>query len=403
MYHKEKDPRENETIDDDEGEVYSLWKTKAPNPKDFEVARGGDHLICPFLCDLCIFRIVRRENPQPQSHKDQVLLSHIRRVNLDAFWSRSRSTVRSNSRIARQTLEDARSHGMFGPYRDPGPAPLRDVCGYEIAICMITNSLRAGRYSQSHKQWDTIRRVKSSVSNQEKTNFNDYYQRVVVMEDSKGSSQRLFGGCAESFWLARFQQGCKLRMGQETRQNQALSTELVKNILSFCESKVNEVEDPLDMVKWAKAGALFAISYVLSLRGNEGILVDIEGLLHHREERNGLIAIPLTGKLKGTGRVQKHILRSVKITSSGINVYWWIQLLRRTLTVTGATQGPAFCDSEGYVWDSVLINELLHEALEAIYLQQKSLFPFGVQTVDDVKLRYGIFRSFRWGSDSRAI
>ena len=204
----------------------------------------GDHLICPFLCDLCIFRIVRQEEPHPQSHKDKVLLAHIRRINLDAFWSRSRSTVKNNARIARQTLEDAWSHGMFGPYRDPGPAPTWDVCGYEIAICMITDSLRAGQYSQSQKQWDTIRQVKSSVSNQEKTNFNDYYQRVVVMEDTKGSTQRLFGRCAGSFWLSRFQQGCRLRMGQETRQNQALSTELVKCILSFCESKVNEVEAP---------------------------------------------------------------------------------------------------------------------------------------------------------------
>ena len=126
------------------GEVYSLWKSKAPNPGDFEVGRAGDHLICPFLCDLCVFRIVRRQDPDLTSHKDTVLLSHIRRVNLDAFWSRSSSTVKSNARVARLTLSDAQSHGMFGPYRDPGPAPLEDVCGYEIAICMITDSLHSG-------------------------------------------------------------------------------------------------------------------------------------------------------------------------------------------------------------------------------------------------------------------
>ena len=97
-------------------------------------------------------------------------------------------------------------------------------------------------------------------------------------------------------------------MGQETRQNQALSTQLVKCVLEYGEEKRNEEDDPLVMTKWAKAGAQCAISYVLSLRGNEGILVDIEGLLHYNTERNGLIAIPLTGKLKGTGRVQKHIL-----------------------------------------------------------------------------------------------
>ena len=101
----------------------------------------GDHLICPFLCDLCIFHIVRQEEPKSESHQDKVLLSHICRVNLDALWSRSRLTVRNNARIARATLADARSHSMFGPYRDLGPAPLWDICGYEIAICMITDSL----------------------------------------------------------------------------------------------------------------------------------------------------------------------------------------------------------------------------------------------------------------------
>ena len=402
-YHKERDPRITQENLEDEGDVFALWKSKGPSPQDFDIARPGDHLICPFLCDLCIFHIVRQEEPQPESHQDKVLLSHIRRVNLDAFWSRSRSTVKNNARIVRQTLADARSHGMFGPYRDPGPAPLWDICGYEIAICMITDSLRSGKYSESHKQWDTIRRVKSSVSNQEKTNFNDLHQRVVVMEDTKGGTQRLFGGRAGSFWLSRFQQGCRLRMGQETRQNQALSTPLVKGILEYCETKVNEEEDPQDMIRWAKAGALFTISYVLSLRGNEGILVDIEGLLEHDSERNGLLAVPVTGKLKGTGRVQKYILRSVSITSSGINVGWWVQLLRRTVILSGAKKGPAFCDNEGFVWDSIAINEMLHEALEAIYTTQRNLFPLGIQTVGEVRLRYGIYRSFRRASDSRAV
>ena len=189
IYHKEHGPRTNLEDDEDIGEVQSLWKAKAPNPKDFEIGRPGDHLICPFLCDLCVFYIIRREEPDPLSHQDQVLMSHIRRVNLDACWSHSTSTVKGNARVAQMALSDAQSHGMFGPYWDPGPAPLEDVCGYEIAICMITDSLRPGRYSQSHKQWDTIRRIKSSVSNQEKTSFNDIHQRIVVMEDSKGGVQ----------------------------------------------------------------------------------------------------------------------------------------------------------------------------------------------------------------------
>ena len=113
-YHKESDPRLGDDPED-EGDVDGVWRTKTPNPNDFEEARNGDHLICPFLCDLCIFHLVRRATPNPQSHKDLVLLSHIRRINLDAFWSRSTSTIRGNARVVKRTLDDARGHGMNGP------------------------------------------------------------------------------------------------------------------------------------------------------------------------------------------------------------------------------------------------------------------------------------------------
>ena len=63
------------------------------------------------------------------------------------------------------------------------------------------------------------------------------------------------------------------------------------------------------------------------------------------------------------------------MTSSGINMDWWTHLLRRTAIVVGATRGPVFCDEDGYVWDSVTINEMLHEALESIYTMKKDRFP----------------------------
>ena len=73
---------------------------------------------------------------------------------------------------------------------------------------------------------------------------------------------------------------------------------------------------------------------------------------------------------------------------------WWIRLLHRTAIVVGATSGLVFCDEDVYVWDSVTINEMLLEALESIYTMKKDLFPFGVQTAEDVRLKYGIYQSF---------
>ena len=303
-YFKQSDPRISDQEDEDDPGIYDmLWRHKAPDKDDFEVARNGDHLMCPFLCDRCVFWILRAEPPKPDSHMDRLLLGDIRRASLDAFWSRSSSTVKGNARLVRRVIEDAQSRGMVGPYKDPGPAPSWDICGYQIAVCMLIDSTKSGRYSEQYKQWDTIRRVKTSVSNHEKSVFTDPHQQIVVMEDTKGSVQRLFSGTAGSFWLSRFQQGCRLRMGQQTRQDQAISTKLMILLLKFCENKVREETDIESMEKWVKAGALFAISYVLSLRGNEGILLDIEGLQQFDHERNDLLAIPLVGKLKGSGQV----------------------------------------------------------------------------------------------------
>ena len=80
-----------------------------------------------------------------------------------------------------------------------------------------------------------------------------------------------------------------------------------------------------------------------------------------------------------------------------------MKYLRRTIQLSDRAKGPVFADSEGFVWTSIMINEMLHEALEEIYGTNKSLFPFVIKTVDDVQLHYGIYRSFRRGSDSRAI
>ena len=40
-----------------------MWHSKHQSPTDFHVARDGDHLLVLFECVLCIFRKLRKENP----------------------------------------------------------------------------------------------------------------------------------------------------------------------------------------------------------------------------------------------------------------------------------------------------------------------------------------------------
>jgi hypothetical protein len=54
----------------------------------FDVTRPGDHLFCPFQCELFHFRNLQGRSPQVGSGLlgDVELLKCLRRVNLDALW-----------------------------------------------------------------------------------------------------------------------------------------------------------------------------------------------------------------------------------------------------------------------------------------------------------------------------
>jgi hypothetical protein len=72
------------------------WGSKHRSPDEYLTARDGDQLLVPFECDLCIFRKLRMYDPMPAFEHDKLLLACIRRITLDAFWSRATSTVLGN-------------------------------------------------------------------------------------------------------------------------------------------------------------------------------------------------------------------------------------------------------------------------------------------------------------------
>jgi hypothetical protein len=162
-------------------------------------ARDGDDLMVSFECDLCMFWKLYGRPPSPVSETDTFSLACIRRVNLDAFWSRARSTVEANSAKVREGLKISARLGLPGPYLDPGPLPAHDHCGYEVALQIVVSSLESGRYSTGHKQWDTIRRFRSCYSNQVRA-ARDANCTPLVLADNKGSGFQKTGH--RPMWLA---------------------------------------------------------------------------------------------------------------------------------------------------------------------------------------------------------
>jgi hypothetical protein len=113
----------------------------------FSVARYGDHLFYLFQCELCHFRNLQVRSPQVGSRLLGYveLLKCLRRVNLDAFWSREPSTVSHNLGKINRALQIAHELGMSNPpLPNLGPWKLEDEFGAGAAVIMAKHSMDPG-------------------------------------------------------------------------------------------------------------------------------------------------------------------------------------------------------------------------------------------------------------------
>lgn len=91
------------------------WKMVHLQSDAFLHARDGDHMVCPFECDLRIFHKLKFRDPIESNTADKTLLACIRRGNLDAFWSSAKSTIEGNTRNLKKTSKFSTTLGLGGP------------------------------------------------------------------------------------------------------------------------------------------------------------------------------------------------------------------------------------------------------------------------------------------------
>lgn len=120
---------------DDGDRISSGWKVRKGDQLRFQCARAGDDLMVQFECDVCVFSKLFKRLPGTSAldtSKDIFTLACIRRVNLDAFWSRASSTVMANTYLMRAMVRAAElNFGLNdGTVEDPGPLTSEDHCGY---------------------------------------------------------------------------------------------------------------------------------------------------------------------------------------------------------------------------------------------------------------------------------
>jgi hypothetical protein len=143
-------------------------------------------------------------------------------MNLDAFWSRAEDTVKGNRDKLADKLSLSNLVRLHGPCIHNGPYPDHDHCGYEVAIDMLLMPRRPGRNSKSHPQFDTIRNLQSAYGNQVRPSL-ETTRTVMALGGQKGRYLRFATYPCTSMWFHQFLEGCRYRMGQEWRPNQAMS------------------------------------------------------------------------------------------------------------------------------------------------------------------------------------
>ena len=193
-------------------------------------------------------------------------------------------------------------------------------------------------------------------------------------------------------------------MGKEVKSDMALDPVILHLVLSNMDNEWKNGDTSYARKRWISVvGCYLIITFACSLRGNEGFMIDLHGLISHigdgrTDSKDPHVVILSLGRFKNEVGERMHLMLSVNTTKSGFQVRMWIERLVRTLMNEGKREGPAICDKDGFLMESGPVNKEFKEQLAIV----QSLRPDLIKTNLDVFELYSIRRSLRRGSSSIA-
>ena len=356
------------------------------------VARKCDNAFTPFQCDLCWFRNLKKRDPLVISQADQRLLVFIRRTNLDVFWSRTKDTIDKSRLGLKRFVRESQNMGFEPTLEALGPWPVTDDWGFGLAIVTLNVPLQPWRNVDSYTQYDTIRRLASSYTDQFEASKKSA-EETWVLKSEKGNS--FFTQCpTRSEFFNRFKIGLRTRMGRVVMGDLAIDYKILHKIINRLKEELIHPDTTQEQRCWiACVGTFYTLCFTLALRGNEMLMLDLSELIRNLEAgRNDDIphvVVPLLGRFKGEDFGRYHCLLAPAKSDSGFEPRQWLHWL--------VESKAAFSDTESYVLYQHPFNVELKEQLEWTKEVYPSLF------TEDLDLeRIKCSRSFRKGSTSRA-
>ena len=83
----------------------------------------------------------------------------------------------------------------------------------------------------------------------------------------------------------------------------------------------------------------------------------------------------LRGQVKGEHGIRCHLLPTVAVTTSGIDLLRSVKRLLKLKSKQGHKEGPAVSDLEGKLFHTAVLNDAFQEVLDEIYSTKRCLFP----------------------------
>ena len=301
----------------------------------------------PFQCDACHFENCKKRCPIEGNLQDEVAMLCIRRANLDALWSRERSTVRANMLQGRLWISASESAGWIDhglPKR--GPYPVEDTFGMQAAVNLLLRSGSVGINSRN-VQYETTRKLRSFLSNFVHTTYNGHGD-TFTSEDGKGGT--ISRSPTNSPWFKRFMRGLHKRMGDVWIPDRALLKRELMYCLVILEedwSVYSSVDDIGGKSKTALVATMLLAGWFAALRGEEIVRVDVGQMRKHWMESTmhdeaPHIPLMLTGRFKREVG-EKVFCQPLAIESkSGAKICEWFWRSLEMLSAQNITSGPMF-------------------------------------------------------------
>jgi hypothetical protein len=398
----DKFPVHGKVEDQVEDEMYDEFDTKIDLDR-YKTARDGDDFMIGFQCDVCQFRNMLKRDPTGDLDDNFHMLC-IRRVILDSFWSRERTTVEANNREGRQVDRAAARLGYEDPYGIPrGPFPVEDSWGVRIACMSLSRSLAPGINAPTI-QHSTMRKMRTHFSNY--INTTPHALGAAVLAGEKKRTQRFTTSATYSYWFGRWDEGCHTRMGDVLIPDLALTIDVLLKLQEVWEDVwSNPFETETGKLQVALIAMAVTSGYSGGLRGEEIPKANLGKIREHLKEsmehpRKPHVTLVLCGRFKGSKSDRDYLLPLAPKTKSGIENQKWLVRVVLGYEALGIRTGPVFRTGGARAVRARVrdLNGPFHDYLEMV----QERWPRTIKGDVNVREEYSLQRSLRRGSTAQA-